>query len=93
MKISFLIAKPTPAFLLSPSGLLIQKKEYSKLLILPDSENLVSRRAAMSMLYLASSIATSAVCLSGRSAPSRSRRVLTFHIAIVTNCFLRLLPS
>ena len=34
--------------------------------ILPDSENLVSHRAAMSMLYLASSVATSAVCLSGR---------------------------
>ena len=93
VKISFLIAKPTPASLLSPSGLLIQKKVYSKSLILPDSQNLVSRRAAMSMLYLASSISTSAVRLSGRSAPSRSRRVLTFHIAIVTNCFLRLLPS
>ena len=31
------------------------------------------------MLYLASSIATSAVRRSGRVAPSRSRRVVTFH--------------
>ena len=51
---SFLIAKPTPACLLSPSGLPLQKKEYSKSLSLPDSENLVSHRAAISMLYLAS---------------------------------------
>ena len=58
---------------------------------LPDSENLVSHRAAMSMLYLASSIATSAVCLSGRLAPSRSRRVLTFHCAIISSCLLCLL--
>ena len=48
--ISFLIAKPTPASLLSPLGLPLQKKEYSKSLRLPDSENLVSHRAAMSML-------------------------------------------
>ena len=34
------------------------------------------------MLYLASSIATSVVRLSGRSASSRSRRVLAFHCAI-----------
>ena len=61
--ISFLIAKPTPASLISPSGLPLQKKEYSKSLRLP--ENLVSHRAAMSMLYLASSIATNAVRLSG----------------------------
>ena len=33
----------------------------------------------MSILYLASSIATSAVRLSDRSAASRSRRVLMFH--------------
>ena len=52
--------------------------------------NLVSHREAMSMLYLASSIATSVVRLSGRSAASRSRRVLTFHCAIVSSC---LLPS
>ena len=77
--ISFLIAKPTPPSLLSPSGLPLQKKEYSKSSRLPDSENLVSLRAAMSMFYLASFIATSAVRLSGRSAPSRSRRVPTFH--------------
>ena len=38
------------------------------------------------MLYLAGSIATSAVRLFGRSAPSRSRRVLTFHCAIVSSC-------
>ena len=50
-------------------------KEYSKSSRLPDSENLVSHRAAMSMLYLASSTATSAVRLSGRLAPSRSKRV------------------
>ncbi|KAK2178806.1 hypothetical protein NP493_530g01147 [Ridgeia piscesae] len=74
--ISFLIAKPTPASLLSPSGLPLQKKEYSMSLRLPDSENLVSYRATMSMLYLASSIATSAILLSGWSAASRSRRVL-----------------
>ena len=43
------------------------------------------------MLYLASSIATSAVRLSGRSAASRSRRVLTFHCAIVSSCLLLLL--
>ena len=66
VKISFLIAKPTPASLLSPSGLPLQKKENYKSLRLPDSENLVSHREAMSMLYLASSIATSAVRLSGR---------------------------
>ena len=90
VKISFLIANPTPASLLSPSGLPIPKKEYSKSLRLPDSENLVSHRAAMSMLYLASYIATSAVRLSGRSAPPRSRRVLTFHCAIVTNKWLRI---
>ncbi|KAK2168587.1 hypothetical protein NP493_1220g00076 [Ridgeia piscesae] len=86
--ISFLIAKPTPASLRFPLGLPLQKKEYSKSLRLPDSENLV----AMSMLYLASSIATSVVRLSGRSAPSRSRRVLTFHCAIVSS-YLLLLPS
>ena len=87
--ISFLIAKPTPASLLSPSGLPLQKKEYSKSLRLPDYENLVSHRAAMSMLY---SIATSAVRLSGRLA--RSRRVLTFHCPIVSSCLLcLLLPS
>ena len=40
------------------------------------------------MLYLASSIATSAVRLSGRLAPSRSRRVLTFHCPIVSSCLL-----
>ena len=93
VKISFLIAKATPASLLSPSGLPIQKKEYSKSLRLPDSENHVSHRAAMSMLYLASSIASNAVRLSGWSAPSRSRRVLTLRCAIVTNCFILLLPS
>ena len=75
-----------------PSGLPLQKKEYSKSLRLPDSENLVSHRAAMSMLYLASSIATSAVRLSGLLAPSRSRRVLTFHCPIVSSCLLCLLP-
>ena len=92
--IAFLIAKPTPASLLSPSGLPLQKKEYSKSLRLPDYENLVSHRAAMSMLYLASSIATSAVRLSGRLAPSRSRRVLMFHCPIVSSCLLCLfLPS
>ena len=89
--ISFLIAKPTPASLLAPSGLPLRKKEYSKSLRLPDSENIVSHRAAMSMLYLASSIATSAVRLSGRSAASRSRRVLMFHFAIVSSCLLLLL--
>ena len=92
--ISFLIAKPTPASLLSPSGLPLQKKEYSKSLKLRDSENLVSHRAAMSMLYLASSIATSAVRLSGGLAQSRSRRVQTFHCPIVSSCLLcLLLPS
>ena len=60
---------------------------------LPDSENLVSHRAAMSMLYLASYIATSAVCFSGRSAAFRSRRVLTFRCAIVSSCLLFLLSS
>ena len=67
----------------------IRKK--SKSLRLPDSENLVSHRAAMSMLYLASSVATRALRLSGRLAPSRSRRVLTFHCAIVSSCLF--LPS
>ncbi|KAK2193755.1 hypothetical protein NP493_7g08004 [Ridgeia piscesae] len=92
MTISFLIAKSTPASLLSPSGLPLQKKEYSKSLRLPDSEDLASHRAAMSMLYLASSNATSAVRLSGRPAASRLRRVLIFHCAIVSSCLL-LLPS
>ena len=86
--ISFLIAKPTPASLLSPLGLALQKKEYSKSSRLPDSENLVSHRAAMSMSYLSSSIATSAVRLSGRLAPSRSRRVLTFNCPIVSSYLL-----
>ena len=46
------------------------------------------------MLYLARSIANGAVRLSGRSAPSRSRRVLTFHCAIVSSClFLFLLAD
>ncbi|KAK2192231.1 hypothetical protein NP493_36g02015 [Ridgeia piscesae] len=90
---SFLIAKPTPASLLSPSGLPLQKKAYSKSLRLLDSENLVSHRAVMLMLYLASSIATSAVRLSGGSAASRSRRVLTFHCAIVSSCLLLLLAD
>ena len=92
LTISFLTAKPTPASFLCPSGLPLQKKEYSNLLRLPDSENLVSHRAAMTMLYLASSISTSAVRLSSRSAASRSRRVLTFHCAIVSSCLL-LFPS
>ena len=86
-----LIAKPTPASLLSPSGLPLKNNEYSKSLRLPDRENLVSHRAAMSMFYLASSIAASAVRLSGWSAASRSRRFLTFHCAIVISCLL--LPS
>ncbi|KAK2187164.1 hypothetical protein NP493_173g03042 [Ridgeia piscesae] len=89
--ISFLIAKPTLASLLSPSGFPLQKNEYSKSLRQPDSENLVSHRAAMSMVYLASSIATSALRVSGRSAASRSRRVLTFHCAIFSSFLL--LPS
>ena len=59
--ISFLIAKPTPASLISPLGLPLQKKEYSKSLRLPDSENLGSHRASMSMSYLASSTVTSAI--------------------------------
>ncbi|KAK2180291.1 hypothetical protein NP493_448g04062 [Ridgeia piscesae] len=72
----------------------LQKREYSKSLRLPDSENFVSHRAAMSMLYLASSIATSAVRLSGRSAASRSRGVLTLHCVVVSSCLLLfLLPS
>ena len=82
-----LIAKTTLASLLSPSGLPLQKKPYAKSLRLPDSDNLVSPRAAMSMLYLASSIATSVVRLSGRSAASRSRRVLMFHCATVSSFF------
>ena len=46
------------------------------------------------MLYLASTIATSAVRLSDRLAPSRSRRVLTYHCPIVSSCLLcLLLPS
>ena len=53
--ISFFIAKPSPASLLSPSGLPFQReREYSKSLRLPYSENLVSHRAAMSMLFLGS---------------------------------------
>ena len=48
--------------------------------------NRVIPAPAMSMLYLASSFATSAVRLSGRSAPCWSRRVLTF-----VSCFLLLL--
>ena len=73
--ISFLMAKPNPASFFSPSGLPLQKKEYSKSLRLLHSGNLVSRRAAMSMLYLASSIATSVVRRSGRSPSSRLRGV------------------
>ena len=92
--IAFLIAKPTPASLLSLSGLPLQKKGYSKSLILPDSDNLVSHRAAILMLDLASSFATSALCFFGRSSPSRSRRVLTSHCPIISSCLLYLLlPS
>ena len=88
--ISCLTAKPSPASLLPLSGLPLRKKDYSKWLRLPDSENLVSHRSAMSILYLAT-IATSAVRLCGRSAASRSRRVLTYHCAIVSSYLL--LPS
>ena len=92
--ICILRANPTPASLLSPSVLPLQKKDYFKSLRLPDTEDLITHRAAMSMLYLASSIATSVIHLSGRSAVSRSRRVLTFHYAIVSSCLLHiLLPS
>ena len=46
------------------------------------------------MLYFESSVATSTVRLSGRSAPSWSRRVLTFHCPIISSCLLcLLLPS
>ena len=43
--IYLLIAKPTPP----PSGLPLQKKEYSMSLKLPDSENLVSHMEELSM--------------------------------------------
>ena len=81
--ISFLIEKPTPASLHSPSGLPLQNKEDVKSLKLSYSNNLVSHRAAMSMLYLASTIGTSAVRLCGRSNASRLRRVRKFHCVIV----------
>ena len=60
-------------------------KEYSNH---QDSENLISHRAAVSMLYLASSIAASAVHLSSWSAVSCSRRDLTFHWTIFNSCDL-----
>ena len=92
MTISFLIAKPTPASLLSSSSLPLQKKEYSKSLRLPDCDNLCFTQGG-DVDVVASSIAASAVRLSGRSAASRSRRVLTFHFAIVSSCLLLRLSS
>ena len=74
-----------------PSSLPLQKKEYNKSLRQPDSENLVSHRAAMSVMYLASSIATSAIRMSFRSAASWSRRVLTFHC--VTHIILKIIKQ
>ncbi|KAK2149436.1 hypothetical protein NP493_2991g00003 [Ridgeia piscesae] len=59
---------------------IMKKKEYSKSLRLPDTENLVSHRAAMSMLYLASSIATSAVRLSGRQNDLKMETVRLGHL-------------
>ena len=80
---------PLPSFSL---GFATPEKDYSKSLRLLGSENLVSHRAAMSMLYLRSFTATGAVRLSGRSAASRTRRVLTLCCAIISS-FLLLLSS
>ena len=92
VRITFLIAKPILPYF--SFGFATPEDRVFQVIETTDSENLVSHRAAMSMLYLASSIATSAVRLSGRLAPSRSRRVLTFHCPIVSSFLLcLLLPS
>ena len=83
------IANPTPASLLSPSGFPFQKKVYPGPLstTCPSSLNLVSDKAAISILYRSSSLATSAVRLSGRLDEFRSRSVLTFQQDIESGTF------
>ncbi len=86
-------AKPTPWLRREPSGTPFQKKVYPAPASVRESSpcSLVSLRAAMSMLYRASSRATSATSavlrwgLSGVSA--RSTNVRTFHEAILNLFF------
>ena len=81
-----LMANPTPASLLSSSFRPDQKKVYPALFSVnsPSSANLVSLRATMWRLYLAISLATRAVLLSGLFAELQSSSVRTFHAPIVS---------
>ena len=80
-----LMAKPTPASRRSSLLRPLQKKVYPALASVscPSFASLVSLRAAMWMLYLSSSLATSAVLLSGLSALELSMSVRTFHVPMV----------
>ena len=84
------MANPTPDSLRSASGLPLQVIEAAWL-----GKPRFTYRAAMSIWYFSSSIATSAVNLPGRSPASISRSVLTFHWAILRNIvlFVFSLPS
>ncbi len=83
-------SKPTPWLRREPSGTPFQKKVYPAPASVKESSpcSLVSLRAAMSMLYLASSRATSAVLRWGLSGVSaRSSSVRTFHEAMLSLFF------
>ncbi len=83
-------AKPTPWLRREPSGTPFQKKVYPAPASVKESSpcSLVSLRAAMSMLYLASSRATSAVLRWGLSGVSaRSSSVRKFHEAMLSLFF------
>lgn len=84
-------AKPTSRMRQKPSGTPFQKKVYPTPTSVRDSSpcSLVSLRAAISMLYFASSRATSAVLRRGLSgALDKSSSVRTFHDAIDRYLFL-----
>ena len=87
--------KPTPASRRSSLLRPLQKKVYPALTSVswPSEANLVSLKAAIWMLYLLSSLATSAVRLSGLFAWGLSMSVLTFHepmVSEVTDVFFLL---
>ena len=91
----FLTSKPTPASRWSSLTRPLQKnvKPVPVSLSCPSSVRCVSLRAAMTILYLASSRPTSAVLLSGLFACALSSRVRTFHVPkmngfILIFCFL-----
>ena len=86
------MANPTPESLLSSAGLPFQKKVYPPPFSTscPSSAKRVSERAAIEMLYLASSFEIRAVLLSGRLELGLSSRDLTFQQASVSGCCLSL---